>query len=148
MEHIPSKPPHSTYIIVSLCTLQKDSTFLGRDFTKRREGPQILALPPFCAGGLSHRYLCLQRGQLKLHIVKILHQSRPLIYRYLWFCKISKLKSETFLLSTKRNDDASKLGKFTGNILHWNKNDIKSSQTTNGDYFYFICKKIIAQSRD
>ena len=33
MEHIPSKPPHSTYVIVSFCTLQKDSTFLGRGFT-------------------------------------------------------------------------------------------------------------------
>ena len=33
MEHIPSKPPHSTYIILLFCTLQKDSTFWGGGFT-------------------------------------------------------------------------------------------------------------------
>ena len=33
-----------------------------------------------------------------------------LICRYLWFCKISKLKSGTFLLSTKRNNDVIAMG--------------------------------------
>ena len=41
---------------------------------------------------------------------------------------------EPFLQSTKRNHDVSGMGKFTWNMFHWNKNDIKSSQTTNGDY--------------
>ena len=64
----------------------------------------------------------------------IMHQSCSLIYRYLWFCKISNLKSGTFLLSTKRNDDVRARGRFTQNMLHWNENDIKSSQPTIGDY--------------
>ena len=38
--------------------------------------------------------------------------------------------------STKPNDDVSVMGRFTQNILQWNENDIKSSQTTNGDYFF------------
>ena len=29
MEYISSEPPPYTYVIVSFCTLQKDSTFLG-----------------------------------------------------------------------------------------------------------------------
>ena len=36
--------------------------------------------------------------------------------------------------STKRNDDISIKGRFTRNKLQWYLNDIKSSQTTNGDY--------------
>ena len=39
--------------------------------------------------------------------------------------RTSKLKSGTFLPSTKRNDDVSKMGRFTRNKLQWNKNDIK-----------------------
>ena len=52
MEFIPSKPPLYSYVIVSFCTLQKGY-----------ERPQILAPPPHCAGGLKHRYQCLQREQ-------------------------------------------------------------------------------------
>ena len=32
--------------------------------------------------------------------------------------------------------DSGVIGRFTRNMFQWNKNDIKSSQTTNGDYFY------------
>ena len=30
------------------------------------------------------------------------------------------------------------MGRFTQNMFQWNKNDIKSSQTTNGDYFIAV----------
>ena len=40
----------------------------------------------------------------------------------------------TFLKVQKQNYDVSVMGRFTRNILQWNENDIKSSQTTNGDY--------------
>ena len=65
----------------------------------------------------------------------IMSQSRPLICRYLWFCKISNQKSGVFLQSSKRNYDVSVIGVYTRNMFQWNKNDIKSSQTTDGDYF-------------
>ena len=32
------------------------------------------------------------------------------------------------------SDDVSPMGRYIWNMLHWNENDIKSSQTTNGDY--------------
>ena len=32
VEYIPSEPPPYTYLIVSFCTLQKGSNFLGWDF--------------------------------------------------------------------------------------------------------------------
>ena len=50
------------------------------------------------------------------------------------FLKILKLNSGTFLQSAKRNNDVRTKGRFTRNMFHWNKNDIKSSQMTNGDY--------------
>ena len=50
--------------------------------------------------------------------------------------KTSTQKSEIFLQSTKRNYDVSGMGRFTRNMFHWNKNDIKSSQMTNGDYYW------------
>ena len=37
--------------------------------------------------------------------------------------------------STQLNYDVRVMGRFTRNILQWNENDIKSSQTTNGDYW-------------
>ena len=53
----------------------------------------------------------------------------PLTHR-----EISTQKSGIFLQSTKRKYDVSVKGRLTRNIIHWNENDIKTSQTTNGDY--------------
>ena len=53
----------------------------------------------------------------------------PLTHR-----EISTQKSGIFLQSTKQKYDESVKGRFTRNILHWNENDIKTSQTTNVDY--------------
>ena len=35
------------------------------------------------------------------------------------------------------------MGRFTGNILQWNKNNIKSSQTTNGDYYFVVISQCV-----
>ena len=35
----------------------------------------------------------------------------------------------------KKNYDVARMGRYTQNILQWNKNNIKSMRMTNGDYW-------------
>ena len=69
MVHIPSKPPLCAFVIVSFCTCKKG--------------------PIFC-------FEILRRLGASANYVAIIRQLGPFIYRYLWFCKILKLKMEPF----------------------------------------------------
>ena len=56
-------------------------------------------------------------------------------------CTLSSCKSKSMDFSSK-NHDVGRMGRYTQNLLQWNRNDIKSTRMANGDYSWQSVLKV------